>query len=315
MSEMIDVAIIGGGPAGLTSALYAARGNIRTVVFERSMLGGQVVTTDRIENYPGFPAGISGTELGELFHQHAVAHGAEIMQFVDIMGLVVADDGTFELISEYETYRALSVILASGAVPSKLGIPGEEEYTGRGVSWCATCDAAFFKEKVVAVIGGGDAAVEEAMFLTRFASKVYLVHRRDEFRATARIVEKARAIEGLEIVTPYIPVEIKGTDGKVTALVLEHADDKSLRELDVEGVFEFVGVNPQNVLAYDVLERDERGYLITESDGSTTVPGLFVAGDITTDPLKQIVTASASGAVAGFSAVQYVNALGKADTP
>ena len=308
MSELIDVAIIGGGPAGLTAAIYAARGKTRAVVFEKAMLGGQVTTTDRIENYPGFPGGITGADLGELFHQQAVELGAEILQFTDVTGLAVAEDGTFELTCDAQTFRAKSVVLASGSVPAKLGIPGEEEFTGRGVSWCATCDAAFFREKVVAVVGGGDAAVEEAMFLTRFASTVYLVHRRDEFRAAGTIVDKARATEGLEIITPYIPVEIKGRDGKVAALVIEHAQDGTVRELAVDGVFEFVGANPQNVLAYDLLERDERGYIITAEDGSTAIPGLFVAGDITTEPLKQIVTAAASGAIAGFSAVQYLHA-------
>ncbi|MCL2818213.1 MAG: thioredoxin-disulfide reductase [Actinomycetia bacterium] len=307
MSDLIDVAIIGGGPAGTTAALYAARGKARTVIFERSMMGGQIVTTDHVDNYPGFPEGISGPELGELMHQQALAHGAEIMQFVDITNLKHLDDGTFELTADDETYTARAVVLASGSVPSKLGIPGEEEFTGRGVSWCATCDAAFYKEKDVAVIGGGDAAVEEAIYLTKFAKKVYLIHRRDEFRAAATLVDKVRETSGIEIITPYNPVEIKGEDGKVSGLVIESADDKSTRELAVSGVFEFVGANPQNVLAYDLLERDERGYIITGNDGSTKVPGLFCAGDITQVPLKQIVTAAASGAIAGFYAVAYVD--------
>jgi thioredoxin reductase (NADPH) len=309
MTDTIDVAIIGGGPAGLAAAIYTARGKMRAVVFERSMMGGQAATTDRIENYPGFPDGISGADLGELFHKQAVEHGAQIKQFVDVTALEHRDDGLFALTAGDETYHAKSVVLASGSIPAKLGIPGEEEFTGRGVSWCATCDAAFFKEKTVAVIGGGDAALEEAMFLTRFAAKVFVIHRRDEFRAAGTIVEKAKADPKIEIVTPYNPTEIKGTDGKVSSIVLENTDDQSTRELNVDGVFEFVGVNPQNVLAYDLLERDEKGYIKTASDGSTKVAGLFVAGDITQDPLKQVVTAAASGAVAGYSAVQYVGSL------
>lgn len=307
MSDLIDVAIIGGGPAGTTAGLYAARGKARAVIFERGMMGGQVVTTDRIENYPGFPEGISGAELGELLHDQAVAQGAEVIQFADIIGLVHLDDGTFELVTPDETYRARTVILATGSVPSKLDIPGEEEFTGRGVSWCATCDAMFYKEKPVAVIGGGDAAVEEAIFLTKFASVVYLVHRRDEFRAAAVLVERARQTESLEIVTPYIPIEIKGEEGKVSALVIESADDQTIRELEVSGVFEFVGANPQNVLAYDLLERDARGYIVTTIEGATSVPGLFCAGDITQTPVKQIVTAAASGALAGLSAIHYLD--------
>jgi len=309
VGDMIDVAVIGGGPAGLTAGLYAARGNARTFIFERSMPGGQVVTTDRIENYPAFPEGVSGAELGELMHQQAITHGAQVMQFVDITALNRLDDGTFELVSDYETYQARSVVLAAGAVPSRLGIPGEAEHVGRGVSWCATCDATFYREKDVVVIGGGDAAVEEAMFLAKFARKVYLIHRRNEFRATAVLVDRACATENLEILTPYVPIEIKGENGKVSGLVIESADDGVKRELPVNGVFEYVGVVPQNALVEDLLERDERGYIIVGEDGSTSVPGLYSAGDLTQGPLKQIVTAAATGAIAGFSVLQYLDSL------
>ena len=308
MSNPIDVAVIGGGPAGLTAGLYAARGNARTVIFERALWGGQITTTDHVENYPAFPEGISGAQLGELMYRQATAHGAQVQQFVDITALDRLESGIFELTSEYETYQARCVILATGAVPSRLGIPGEEHYTGRGVSWCATCDAAFYRQKVVAVIGGGDAAVEEALFLTRFARHVYLVHRRDEFRATAVLVDRAHDADSLEIVTPYIPVEIKGDGSKVTALVIESATDRASRELGVDGVFEFVGVRPQNTLASELLAPDARGYIATAPDGSTTVPGLFGAGDLTKGPLKQVVTAASAGAIAGFSALHYLDA-------
>jgi thioredoxin reductase (NADPH) len=282
--NLIDIAVIGGGPAGLTAALYGARGNARVVVFERAMMGGQITTTAHVENYPAFPEGIGGMDLGELMHQQATALGAEVMQFVDIVGLTVRGDGLFELSTGDgdgdETFIARSVVLATGAVPSKLGIAGEAEYTGHGVSWCATCDAMFFRDKVVAVIGGGNAAIEEAIFLTKFASKVYLVHRREAFRADAVVVDRARATERLEIVTPYVPIEVVGDGSKVTGLVLEKTDAGERKELVLDGIFEFVGVNPQNVLGYDLVEHDERGYVITGEDGSTKVPGLFCAGDI-----------------------------------
>jgi thioredoxin reductase (NADPH) len=185
--EHIEVAIVGGGPAGLAAALYAARGRAKTVVFERGIPGGQIITTDWVENYPGFPNGIAGSELGDLMTQQAELHGAVIRTFAPI-----ESDGHFVLASEGEQFEADCVVIATGAVPRKLGIPGEAEFTGRGVSWCATCDGALFKEKVVAVAGGGDAAVEEALFLTKFASKVHLIHRRDEFRATKCIQERCR---------------------------------------------------------------------------------------------------------------------------
>jgi len=314
MSELIDVAVIGGGPAGLTAAMYAARGQTKTVVFERAIFGGQVVITDRIENYPGFPEGVHGSELGELMHKQAEAQGAQVMQFVDITGLEQNEDKSFTLKTDSDTYQARAVILASGAVPSRLGIPGEEEFTGRGVSWCASCDANFYKGKDVAVIGGGDAAVEEANYLTRFASKVYLIHRRNEFRATAVIVERARQNTQIEILTPYNPIEIKGADGKVTSIVIESAEDKSQKEIAVSGIFEYVGVNPQNVLAYDMVDRDDRGYIIVGENGSTKVDGLFCAGDIVQGPLRQIVTAAATGAIAGNGAILYLQKFDRTGT-
>ena len=191
--DHIEIAIIGGGPAGLAAGLYAARGRAKTVVFERGIPGGQIVTTDWVENYPGFPDGIGGQELGDLMTRQAEIHGAVIRSFSPIESVEVESSGHFVLKCEGEEFEADCVILATGAVPRKLGIPGEAEFTGRGVSWCATCDGALYKEKVVAVVGGGDAAVEEAMFLTKFAAEVHLIHRRDEFRATKCIQERCRA--------------------------------------------------------------------------------------------------------------------------
>ena len=309
-----DIAVIGGGPAGLTAGLYGARGGVETIVFERRMCGGQIVTTAMVENYPAFPTGISGSDLGELMTRQAEAQGAHIKLFVNVTGITRApeEDGVrFTLETDGgDKWLARTVILACGAVPYKLGIPGEAEYTGRGVSWCATCDGAFYRDKVVAVIGGGDAAVEEALFLTKFARKVFLVHRRDEFRATPVLVERARANEQIAFVLSSVPVAIEGNGSKVTGLRVRCVKDESEQLLGLDGVFEFVGVQPVNELAGGLMDTGTTGgYIETAPDGSVVgIPGLFAAGDLTYGPLKQVVTAAAGGAVAAFSALKYLEA-------
>jgi thioredoxin reductase (NADPH) len=305
--EHIDIAIIGGGPAGLAAALYAARGRAKTVVFERGLPGGQIVTTDWVENYPGFPDGISGSDLGELMTKQAEVHGAVIRTFSPVEHISTEGD-RFVLTSEGDEFEAHSVILATGAVPRKLGIPGEAEFTGRGVSWCATCDGALFKDKTVAVIGGGDAAVEEAMFLTKFVTRVHLVHRRDELRATKCIQERCFANDKIELELSRIPVEIVGENGKVAALRLESPAGEPEKLLAVDGVFIFVGVHPVNELAQELCELSESGYISIDHDGRTSVPGLFAAGDVTQSELKQVITAAAKGASAAFEALRYVDA-------
>ena len=308
--EHIEIAIVGGGPAGLAAALYAARGRAKTVVFERGLPGGQIVTTDCVENYPGFPGGVNGTELGDLMTKQAEEHGAIIRSFAPVEAIDVAEDGHFLLTSEDEEFAADCVILATGAVPRKLGIPGEAEFTGRGVSWCATCDAPLFREKVVAVVGGGDAAVEEAMFLTKFVSKVHLIHRRDEFRATKCIQERCRTNPKIEEHLSRVPVEIVGTDGKVSAIRLESTKGEVEEPLPVEGVFIFVGVHPVNELALGFVNTSDNGYITIDHDGRTSVPGLFAAGDVTDSELKQVVTAAAKGASAAFEALRYIDETG-----
>jgi thioredoxin reductase (NADPH) len=305
--EHIEIAIIGGGPGGLAAALYAARGRAKTVVFESGIPGGQIMTTDWVENYPGFPDGISGAELGDLMTKQAELHGAAIRTFSPVETISPLEDGHFLLKSESEEFEADVVILATGAVPRKLGIPGEAEFTGRGVSWCATCDGALYKEKVVAVIGGGDAAVEEAMFLTKFAAEVHLVHRRDEFRATKCIQERCQVNPKIQEHLSRVPVEIVGTDGKVSGIRLESTKGEPEEYLDVAGVFIFVGVHPVSELANGVAERSESGYIKIDHDGRTSVPGLFAAGDVTDSELKQVVTAAAKGASAAFEALRYLD--------
>lgn len=305
--EHIEVAIVGAGPAGLAAALYAARGRAKTVVFERGIPGGQIVTTDWVENYPGFPTGLSGQELGDLMTKQAEEHGAIIRSFAPVDAIEVDDEGHFVLTSEDEQFEADTLILATGAVPRKLGIPGEAEFTGRGVSWCATCDGALYRDKVVCVIGGGDAAVEEAMFLTKFASRVHLIHRRDELRATKCIQERCFANDKIELHWNRVPVEILGADGKVSSIRLESTAGEPEEVLPLDGVFIFVGVHPVNELARDLVKLSESGYISIDHDGRTSVPGLFAAGDITDSALKQVVTAAAKGASAAFEALRYLD--------
>ena len=305
--EHIEIAIIGAGPGGLAAALYASRGRAATVVFERGISGGQIITTDCVENYPGFPDGINGSELGDLMTKQAETWGAEIRTFTPIDSLSKLDDGHFLLASEGTEFEADVVIVATGAVPRKLGIPGEAEFTGRGVSWCATCDGALYKEKVVAVVGGGDAAVEEAHFLTKFASKVHLIHRRDEFRATKCIQDKClcnpKVVEHLS----RVPVEIVGSEGKVAGLRLESTKGEPEEYLEVAGVFIFVGVDPVNEVVSGLVELTPNGYITIDHDGRTNVPGLFAAGDVTDSELKQVITAAAKGASAAFEALRYLD--------
>jgi len=304
--ENIDIAIVGAGPGGLTAALYAARARARTVVFEQGIPGGQIVTTDWVENYPGFPKGLSGQELGDLMLAQAEEFGAEIKSFTPVERIEPADLD-FVVTADGERYLARAVILATGAIPKKLGIPGEAEYTGRGVSWCATCDGALFKDKTVAVIGGGDAAIEEALFLTKFAEKVYVIHRRDELRATKCIQERCFENPKIELKWSRIPSEIVGEEGKVTGVKLAATNDEPDEFLPLDGVFEFIGVDPVNELVKELADLAENGYVKTDHDGRTSWPGLYAAGDVTDSELKQVVTAAAKGASAAFEALRYID--------
>jgi thioredoxin reductase (NADPH) len=304
---MIDIAIIGGGPAGLTAALYAARARAKTVVFETALPGGQIMTTDHVENYPAFPEGISGAELGDLMYRQAARFGAEFRTFASIESIAPADLDFLLTDSEGEQALARSVILATGAVPRKLGIPGEAEYTGRGVSWCATCDGALFRDKTVAVIGGGDAAVEEALFLTKFAAKVYIIHRRDELRATKCIQERCFDSEKIELKWSRIPAEVRGADRRVTGIVLRATNGEPDELLALDGVFIFVGVEPKSELVRELCDLDETGYVKIDHSGLTSYPGLYAAGDVTVSDLKQVITAASGGASAAFEALRYID--------
>jgi thioredoxin reductase (NADPH) len=305
VSDVIDIAIIGAGPAGLTAALYGARARADTVVFESALPGGQIITTDWIENYPGMPEGLNGARMGELMHAHAEKFGAKFRTFAHVEE-IVGERGGFRITADGESSLSRTVILATGATPRTLGIPGENEYTGHGVSWCATCDGALYRDKAVAVVGGGDAALEEALFLTKFASRVHLVHRRDEFRAAKCIQERCSENDKIEVHLSRVPVEIVGHMGRVSGLELETPAGEPAETLEVQGVFEFVGVHPNSELVKDLVDLAEGGWVMVNGSMGTSYPGLYAAGDVTDTPLKQVVTAAGQGATAAFEALRYL---------
>ena len=302
--EIVDIAIIGAGPAGLAAGLYASRARARTVIFETGLPGGQIVTTDWIENYPGQPDGMPGSELGELMQKQAESFGAEVRSFAIVEGIEPRGED-FVMTVDGKPVGAKSVILATGAVPRKLHVPGEAEYTGRGVSWCAVCDGALYRDKTVAVVGGGDAAVEEAMFLARFASRVHLIHRRGELRATRCIAEKVHTNDKVEFHWSRTVKEIQGADGKVSGLLLESTVGESDEVLPLDGVFIYVGIVPKSDLVKELCDLDERGFVVVDTANMTSLPGLFAAGDVTNDTLKQAITAAAQGATAAYNAFMH----------
>ena len=304
MTHVYDLIIIGSGPAGLGAAIYAQRARLDTLVIEKAMVsGGQVLTTYEVDNYPGLP-GIGGYDLGLKFREHADKLGA---QFQEDQVLKVEDDGpdgTKRVVCVNGTYEAKALILDTGAVHRKLGIPGEEEFGGMGVSYCATCDGAFFRNKVTAVIGGGDVAVEDAIFLARMCSKVYLIHRRDALRAAKSLQESLMALENVEILWDSVADSIQG-DGKVECLSISNVKTGEKQELPVQGVFIAVGITPESS-AFAGLVEMEHGYIKAGEDGKTSAPGIFAAGDVRTKQLRQIITAAADGANAVTSAERYL---------
>jgi thioredoxin reductase (NADPH) len=306
MQLMEDLVIIGAGPAGLTAGIYAARARLRTTLFERLGPGGQILNTDRVENYPGFPDGISGFELVDRMKRQTENFGLEI-QNQEVLRLDLSPEKKI-VFTDKSGLETKALILACGAAPKKLGIEGEDLMTGKGVSYCATCDGPFYREQPVAVIGGGDTAVEEAIFLTRFASKVYLIHRRDQLRAARLLQDKALAEEKIQMVWETVPKKIAGNTG-VEVLELENVRTKEAFQLEVSGVFIFIGYTPNNELVRDQLELDEEGFVKTGDDMKTAMPGVFAVGDIRAKQLRQVSTAVGEGATGAYMAERYIESL------
>ena len=304
MSHIYDLIIIGSGPAGLAAAVYAQRAKLDTLVVEKAMVsGGQVLTTYEVDNYPGLP-GIGGYDLGLKFREHADRLGA---QFAEDEVLNIEDGGRGAVkgvVCQGNTYEARALILATGAVHRKQGVPGEEELAGAGVSYCATCDGAFFRNKVTAVIGGGDVAVEDAIFLARMCSKVYLIHRRNELRAAKSLQENLLSLDNVEVIWDTVADSING-DGMVKSLSLTNVKDGQKRELEVQGVFIAVGISPESK-AFEGLVDMDHGYIRAGEDTVTSAPGIFAAGDVRTKSLRQIITAAADGANAITSVERYL---------
>ncbi len=302
---MYDVAIIGSGPAGLTAAIYTCRADLKTVVIDGMAPGGQLMITSEVENFPGFPEGIQGPELMGRMRKQAEKFGAEFK--AGELSAIDTDSKPFKLTAGGDTFEAKSVIIATGSSSRWLGLESEQELRGKGVSACATCDGFFFQDRVVAVIGGGDAATEEATFLTRFASKVYLVHRRDELRASAAMQKRTIENDKIEIIWDSVPVDILDrTAGKVTALVLRNVKTDETTEFPLDGVFVAIGHDPATGVFAGKIELDEKGYMVVKGNTGTSVPGIFVAGDVSDTRYKQAISAAGSGCRAAIDALKFL---------
>lgn len=302
MEKLYDVVIIGSGPAGLAAAIYAERARLDTIVIEKTgMSGGQVLTTSEVDNYPGLP-GIGGFDLGMKMREHADQLGAH---FIDDELLSITDEGKVKtVVCENGTYQTKTVIIATGASHRKLGAPGEEELAGMGVSYCATCDGAFFRNKVTAVIGGGDVAIEDAIFLSRLCKKVYVIHRRDQLRGARSLQDKLFSLENVEMVWDSVVERIKGEE-QTGALDVKNVKTGEISELEVDGVFVAVGISP-NSQPFEGLVEMDHGYIKAGEDCQTSVAGIYAAGDVRTKQLRQIITAAADGANAITSVERYL---------
>ena len=306
MDRTYQLIIIGGGPAGLSAGLYASRSKLDTLLIEKAGLGGQILNAEMVENYPGFPQGISGSELGALIAQQATKYGLPTA-FAEVQGIEIR--GAEKIVGTSEgKYRAKAVIIAGGSEYSKLGVPGEEEFTGRGVSYCAMCDGAFFRDQVVAVVGGGNAALNDALFLTRFATKVIVIHRRDQLRATKILQERAFANPRINFLWDTVVESITG-DKLVRGIRLRNVKTGKKSSLGVSGVFIAVGLRPNTGYLKGLLALDEGGFIPVNNQMETEVPGVFAAGDIRAGSIRQVVSAAGDGATAAIVAERFLSSV------
>ena len=299
-----DVVILGGGPAGFSSAIYAARGAVSTAIVDINMLGGQPSNYLELENYPGFQL-VGGYDLMEKFEEHADKFGVKKFPMQEITKIDLAKKKIYT--KEYE-FSAKSIIIATGAQPMKLGVKGEKEFVGRGVSYCAVCDGAFYKDKIVAVVGGGNSAIEEAMYLTKFAKKVYVIHRRDKLRADKIIQERAFKNPKIEFIWNSVVSEIVG-ENTVKAAVLKDTNSNKTTELSIDGIFPYIGISPNTELFSGQLEQDKYGFILTDITMATSVDGVYAIGDVRNTPLRQVVTAASDGAIGATYALKYIEQL------
>ena len=299
-----QVIIVGGGPAGLTAGLYCARSRFDTLLIEKGIIGGQITNAERVENYPGFPKGVSGIELGQLIHEQATSYGLETL-LAEVTKVTPSQKHNSVKTSEGD-FIAESIVIASGAQFRRLDVPGEGEYVGKGVSYCATCDGPLFKGKTVAVIGGGDSAVTEALYLSKFASSVKVIHRRSQLRASKIFEERATAEPKIEFIWDTVVTQIEG-DAVVRQLRLKNTKNDRISVLELAGVFVAIGSRPNSTQWQGVLALDEEGYIITNELMETKIPGIFAAGDVRHNSARQVITAAGDGATAAISAARFLS--------
>lgn len=302
--EKCDVLIIGGGGAGLTAALYASRAKLSTFLFEKLVPGGQIAITDLVENYPGFPEGITGPDISVRMEEQAKRYGTQV--FYEEIRSIARSGNLFEAKTAGKSYAARAVILASGASFKMLNVPGEKEFIGKGVSYCATCDGAFFKDKEIVVVGGGDSALQEGLFLTRFASQVAIVHRRDQLRAGRILQDRARENSKIRFIWNSVVEKIEGA-GKVNGVVLRDVQSEQKTLLRTDGVFIFIGHTPQSGFLKGFVSMDDKGYVLTKGNYETSVPGVFAAGEIRAGAVKQLAAACGEGCGAALAAQAYLD--------
>jgi len=302
-----DVIIIGGGPAGLTAGLYASRARLRTLLIENGLFGGQMMTTETIDNYPGFPEGVTGEELSRLMEEQAKRFGTETIN--EEVVEVVMEGAQKRVRTAESTYSSKTLIICTGTEYRKLGIPGEKEFAGKGVSYCATCDGAFFKDSQIVVVGGGDSALTEALFLTKFVKELTIIHRRDALRATKIYQERAMANPKIKFLWNSVLLEIKGDD-VVRAVAVRNVKTGEVKEFPTDGAFLFVGLLPRTQFLKGLVEMDEAGYILTNDDCETSVKGIFAAGDCRKKLLRQVSTSVGDGATAAFAAEKYLEEAG-----